>query len=132
MVDGCAILTEPELQGVLRHLNGLRELVVNKCSFISAKALRDFVHNLPTMELLEHNLVVLLDRKAAAQAIRKKERQAQMNMQTAQSLTAFDERYTYSRAQMLGVETGGAAMECPPALQPLLMELGISVTAGPG
>ena len=117
-------MTEPELQGVLRHLTKLRQLVVNKCSFISAKAVWDVAPDLPNIELLEHNLVVLLDRKAAAQTTRRKQRQ--VNMQTAQSLAAYDERYIYSRAALLSLNSGGDAKTCPPSLQQLLMELSVA------
>ena len=130
VVDGCAILTEPELQATLRHLNGLRQLVVNKCSFIAAKAMWDVVPDLPNLELLEHNLIKLLDRKAAALALRRKQRQ--MNMQSAESLAAYDERHKYSRAVFLGLNAGSVAKICPSALQNLLMELGIGAAAGPG
>ena len=130
VIDGCAILTEPELQGVLRHLSTLRQLVVNKCSFISARAIWDVAPDLPNIELLEHNLVVLLDRKAAAETTRR--RQRQVNMQNTQSIAAFDERYKYSRAVFLGLNSGGEAKLCPPALRDLLQELGISIAAGPG
>ena len=130
VIDGCSILTEPELQGVLRHQTGLRQLAVNKCSFMSAKAVWDVAPDLPNIELLEHNLVALLDRKAAAQTKRRKQRQ--VNMQSAQSLAAFDERYKYSRAVFLGLNSGGEAKPCPPALQDVLQELDISVAAGSG
>ena len=132
-INGCPFLTEPSLQGVLRHLTKLSRLDVCSCPFVSAKGLMDVVLDLPNIEYVAEgsyeDMNVLLDCTAVARAFGKKVRQ--VHAQTAQLPAAFDERFKYSRAELLGITDGReVATTCPPALQNWLLELGISNMPG--
>ena len=100
-VDKCALLTGPQFEAGVRHLHRLEDLIVHDCAFVSKEAVVEVVSILPNLHYVRWDSEVILDAKdtlpvsrvGAALAVR------------LQELAAFDERYCYSKEELLEVQS---------------------------
>jgi hypothetical protein len=97
----CALLSAPQFQAGVRHLHELEDLIVRFCAFVSMEAVLEMVNLLPSLLYGRWNDVVLLDDKGPHSVSR---------LGTAlaarlQELAAFDERYCYSKKELLEVRS---------------------------
>jgi len=103
----CPSLTEAEFLAGMNHLHSLNYLFVSDCIFISKTALERLLHVLP-LKYFEFNGAIHYEK---VDRLAKRNFVERALMQRMQELAPFDERYKYSKEDLM--ELREAACDVP-------------------